>query len=222
MPSPSSWSCILMSLIRCFFVASSLPLTHRFVSLLRLRPISASRSRHHFLRHCSSDVKALKVGEEIKGETMPLNSGQRTYELLGLRRSASYEVKISYPASIPASFSIQLQTTLPELWSRKNRRLLNTEKLIFKADNDESAFVILTVDAAGVVAKPNVPERELVIYNIVCDELMLGIPHGAWWVGVAALLCLLLGILIPSFFPLHLLLKDEDLESENIALTKVS
>lgn len=159
-----------MSLIRCFFVASSLPLTHRFVSLLRLRPISASRSRHHFLRHCSSDVKALKVGEEIKGETMPLNSGQRTYELLGLRRSASYEVKISYPASvcsfapmsscfafffqflmkiilislnltlqqIPASFSIQLQTTLPELWSRKNRRLLNTEKLIFKADNDES------------------------------------------------------------------------------------
>ncbi|CAL9747687.1 unnamed protein product [Musa acuminata subsp. burmannicoides] len=198
MPSPSSWSCILMSLIRCFFVASSLPLTH------------------------SSDVKALKVGEEIKGETMPLNSGQRTYELLGLRRSASYEVKISYPASIPASFSIQLQTTLPELWSRKTRRLLNTEKLIFKADNDESAFVILTVDAAGVVAKPNVPERELVIYNIVCDELMLGIPHGAWWVGVAALLCLLLGILIPSFFPVHLLLKDEDLESENIALTKVS
>lgn len=61
-----------------------------------------------------------------------------------------------------------------------------------------------------------------VLVFAVCDELMLGIPHGAWWVGVAALLCLLLGILIPSFFPLHLLLKDEDLESENIALTKVS
>ncbi|RWW27120.1 hypothetical protein BHE74_00047453 [Ensete ventricosum] len=100
-----------------------------------IAPMSVSRSRHHFLRHCSSDVTALKVGEEIKGETMPLNSGQRTYELLGLRRSASYEVKISYPASVYMMLCTQ-------------------------------AFVIVTAIAAGVVAKPNVPERELVIYNI--------------------------------------------------------
>jgi hypothetical protein len=47
-----------------------------------------------------------------------------------------------------------------------NRRLLNTEKIIFKAQNSWPVYVLVTVEPEGVVAKPNVPERELAMFNI--------------------------------------------------------
>lgn len=93
--------------------------------------------------------------------------------------------------------------------------MLDTEKLIFKADQEESVFVSLTVENGGVIAKKSVPERELVIYNIVCDELMLGIPRNAWRVGMAALLCLLLGVVLSNFLPL---LINKGLEAEDAAV----
>jgi hypothetical protein len=40
----------------------------------------------------------------------------------------------------------------------------------------------------------------------VCDELMLGLPLFTWWVGIAALLCLVLAALAPLVLPLHKLL----------------
>ncbi|KAG1368802.1 hypothetical protein COCNU_14G012700 [Cocos nucifera] len=85
--------------------------------------------------------------------------GQRIYELQGLKKSAWYEVKISYPASIPSRFSIQLETGAPELWLGKTRRLLNTERLIFKPDNRKPVYAVVTVEAEGGVAKPNVKEN---------------------------------------------------------------
>jgi hypothetical protein len=45
-------------------------------------------------------VRALSVGEELVAETMPLRHGRRVYKIDGLRASAWYEVKISYPASV--------------------------------------------------------------------------------------------------------------------------
>uniref|UniRef100_A0A251V7V3 Uncharacterized protein n=2 Tax=Helianthus annuus TaxID=4232 RepID=A0A251V7V3_HELAN len=149
----------------------------------------------------------LNVGEELKKETMPLQSGSRIYQLQGLRPKTWYEVKISYPASIPASFSLELKRGESELLLKHHRKLLNTEKLIFKNDdadlqNDQSeTFVVLTVEPEGVVAIPNGKERETVIYNIVCDELMLGIPHEAWWVVILAVVCLGVAFVIPSFLP---------------------
>ncbi|XP_066333131.1 uncharacterized protein [Miscanthus floridulus] len=107
-------------------------------------------------------ARALSVGEELVAETMPLRHGRRVYRIDGLRPSAWYEVKISYPASIPSSFSIQLLDN----WSSKNRRLLNTEKIIFKAESSNPVYVLVTVEPEGVVAKPNVPERELALFNI--------------------------------------------------------
>ncbi|XP_076945047.1 uncharacterized protein LOC143615949 [Bidens hawaiensis] len=149
----------------------------------------------------------LNVGEELKKETMPLQSGSRIYQLQGLTPKTWYEVKISYPASIPASFSLQLKRGHPDLLLKHHRKLLNTEKLIFKYDdadlqNDQSeTYVVLTVDPEGVVAIPNGKEREMVIYNIVCDELVLGIPHEAWWVVILAIVCLGVAFAIPSFLP---------------------
>nr|GFA04177.1 caveolin-1 protein [Tanacetum cinerariifolium] len=104
----------------------------------------------------------LYVGKELVKETMPLQSGSRLYHLHGLRQSTWYEVKISYPASVR-------DLDLPV---KRQRKLLNTEKLIFKNDDAEfenrksGTCVVLTVEPEGVVAIPNAKEREMVVYNI--------------------------------------------------------
>ncbi|XP_076950746.1 uncharacterized protein LOC143623797 [Bidens hawaiensis] len=155
------------------------------------------------------------VGEVLKEETIPLQSGSRIYQLQGLRPSTWYEVKISYPASIPACFSLQLKKGDSDLLLKPHRKLLNTEKLIFKNDdadlrNDQSeTFVMLIVEPEGVVPIPNEKEREVVIYNIVCDELVLGIPHEASWVVILAVVCLGVAFMIPSFLPFVVISTDK-------------
>lgn len=48
----------------------------------------------------SFELKELKVGNELEGESLPLNMGHRVYKVTGLKKSVWYEVKISYPASV--------------------------------------------------------------------------------------------------------------------------
>ncbi|KAL5992137.1 hypothetical protein ACLOJK_013052 [Asimina triloba] len=145
-------------------------------------------------------VKELNVGKELQQEELPLQMGSRLYQ-------------------IPASFSIELKQDKSDLEFNMKRRLLNTEKLIFKVDSDalviiqepgrEEVYVLVTVEPAGVVALPHVQERQTVIFNIgkkqafvhVCDELSLGIPHKAWWVGMLAFLCIGMALIIPYFLP---------------------
>ncbi|XP_026399996.1 uncharacterized protein LOC113295876 isoform X2 [Papaver somniferum] len=160
-----------------------------------------------------ADSKVLNVGEELLRETLPLQMGSRLYRLNGLKSSTWYEVKISYPASIPASFSIQLIRDKSDIGHNWNRRLLNTEKLIFEADSNDipnhQKYVLVSVEPAGVVAIPGVKERELVLFNIVCDELLLGIPHKAIWVGVLVVICLGVACIVPSFLPPYLLVRKQ-------------
>ncbi|KAL5726577.1 hypothetical protein ACHQM5_009610 [Ranunculus cassubicifolius] len=127
--------------------------------------------------------KVLNVGKELQKEALPLKSGSGIYELRGLKSSTWYEVKISYPASIPSSFSIQLMRDKSEIGLNLKRKLLNTEKLIFKAgESIKPMYVLVSVEPEGLVAIPGASEREFAMFNIVCDELVLGIPHKAWWV----------------------------------------
>ncbi|KAL5784055.1 hypothetical protein ACOSQ2_006447 [Xanthoceras sorbifolium] len=174
------------------------------------------------------ESKVLNVGEELWKETIPLQMGSRLYQLQGLKSFNWYEVKISYPASIPASFSLQLKKDNLELGLTRNRRLLNTEKLIFKTGNlgglnDQGGmYVLVTVEPEGIVAKPHVPEREFIIFNIVCDELLLGIPYEAWWVVILVSICLVLALIVPYFLPSYLLPKNRSLQSDAQNLSKVS
>ena len=175
-------------------------------------------------RSSLEEARALSVGDELVGETIPLRYGRRLYRLAGLRPPAWYEIKISYPTSIPSSFSIRLvndPNAVEDLGS-KNRRLLNTEKILFKAESTRPVYVLVMVEPEGVVAKPNVPERELALFNIVCDELLLGIPHFAWWVGTAALICIVLASIAPYFLPLHKLLNYEAAELSSVDAAKLS
>ncbi|PUZ36516.1 hypothetical protein GQ55_9G044200 [Panicum hallii var. hallii] len=150
-------------------------------------------------------TRVLSVGKELVGETMPLRHGRRVYRIDGLRPSAWYE--------IPSSFSIRLVDDADDAdWSSKNRRLLNTEKIIFKAEGSNPVYVLVTVEPEGVVAKPNVPERELTLFNIVF----------AWWVGIAAILCIVLASLAPLVLPLHKLLNYEGSDLSEADAAKMS
>ncbi|CAH2067591.1 unnamed protein product [Thlaspi arvense] len=105
---------------------------------------------------------------ELWKETLPLHSGSLIYKLEGLKSSSWYEVKISYPAS----FSLQLIKKGDSLKLNQMRRLLNTEKLIFKVESLEETnnkgglYVLLTVEPEGIVAIPNSEERSFVVHNI--------------------------------------------------------
>ncbi|CAL9240880.1 unnamed protein product [Arabidopsis halleri] len=182
------------------------------------------------------DVKALYVGKELWREALSLQSGSRVYKLEGLKSNSCYEVKISYPASIPARFSLKLLKNR-EMGLKLNqmRRLLNTEKLMFKVEsleevnNKAGLNVLVTVEPEGIVAIPNSKERSFIIYNIgkllhysqnslvtktVCEEQLMGIPYSSWSVVILVALCLVVA-LVPWFLPSSLLIKDQSANSSH-------
>ncbi|XP_031375076.1 uncharacterized protein LOC116189525 isoform X2 [Punica granatum] len=175
---------------------------------------------------CSSHVNSveariLKAEEELWEESLPLKAGSRVYKLEGIKPNTWYEVKISYPASMPAFFSLQLVRGDSESGMNLNRRLLNTEKIIFKTESLDviqkqgGISVLVTVEPEGVVALKNVREREFIIFNIVCNELLLGIPQQVWWVVLLVLLCLVAAFIIPLFLPPYLLPRNHTRVSEH-------
>ncbi|GJM96965.1 hypothetical protein PR202_ga13850 [Eleusine coracana subsp. coracana] len=127
----------------------------------------------------------------------------------------------AFPCSADAR-TLSTVLTLQRIWGAKNRRLLNAEKIIFKAESEDPVYVLVTVEPEGVVAMPNVPERELALFNIVCDELVLGIPRFAWWVGIGTILCIVLALLAPLVLPLHKLLDYEPTELSKTDTAKMS
>jgi hypothetical protein len=61
----------------------------------------------------------------------------RNFRLSSLSPSSTYEVKVSYPASMPAT--VDLELLLPSI-ARESRRLLNTEKIIFTTPHNVVGF----------------------------------------------------------------------------------
>ncbi|CAF1927311.1 unnamed protein product [Brassica oleracea var. botrytis] len=133
--------------------------------------------------------KTLYAGKELRKETLPLQSGSRVYRVQGIKSSSWYEVKISYPASIPALFSLQLlRNGEMGLKLKQMRRLLNTEKLIFRTGR---MYVLVTVEPEGIVAIPNFKERSFSYKTHL-------------------VLCLVVAVSLPRFLPSYLLIKDGD------------
>ncbi|XP_024524495.1 uncharacterized protein LOC112344292 [Selaginella moellendorffii] len=159
----------------------------------------------------SDDVRTLDVGRERLGEILPLAAmGSAVYQVRGLDPAHDYEIKVSYPASVPAAFSLTL------LHSRRSsgttRRLLNVEKIIFPArehlildEGSHKVFVRVSVKPAGVIAKRNFKEQEFIVYNIMCERVFFsGIPEQAWWIGFLATGALLFSYFLANILP-HLL-----------------
>lgn len=161
------------------------------------------------------DLLTLRVGEEVKKEKLALQEGSSyEYEVRGLQLSKWYEIKISYPASIPGRFDITLVRESMTNLRGSARKLLNTEKLMFRVDNSFPkqmragtyyARVIVTVHPEGILSKYQLSDQPFIIYNILCEEVMLGIPKQAWWVGFLATFVLCVCLFVSSRLPPSLL-----------------
>ncbi|XP_057869675.2 uncharacterized protein LOC131076482 isoform X1 [Cryptomeria japonica] len=193
-----------------WYLSNSIMFSVLFACCGLLACLDGCASHAIVLPHNSDRSRAniLNVGEELTREVLPFHMGQSLYELHGIKPLRWYEVKISYPASIPARFSIAIVQDDSAKIFNLGRRLLNTEKLIFKADNIvpevsgyDRVFAFVSVEPAGVVAKSHLREQQFVIFNIVCDEPLFGIPNQAWWVGFLVVFGVVIICSIPNFLP---------------------
>ncbi|KAL0330745.1 UNVERIFIED_CONTAM: hypothetical protein Sangu_1620000 [Sesamum angustifolium] len=162
------------------------------------------------------DENDLHVGEELLKEALPLQNGARLYQLQGLRPHRWYEVKISYPASRYCRLGAESRKKIAQY--REDNFM--TDEMLLSTDQG-GISVLINVKPEGIVAIPGIQEREYVMFNIVCDELLLGIPHKAWYVVILALVCLVLAFGVPSYLPPFLLPKTGNPLSDQ-AVTKDS
>ncbi|KAG7587263.1 hypothetical protein ISN45_Aa02g024800 [Arabidopsis thaliana x Arabidopsis arenosa] len=147
-----------------------------------------------------------------------------TFDQLCCQRFCAFELTSDVLGlkQIPARFSLKLLKNR-EMGLKLNqmRRLLNTEKLIFKVEsleevnNKAGLNVLVTVEPEGIVAIPNSKERSFIIYNIVCEEQLMGIPYSSWSVVILVALCLVVAFIVPRFLPSSLLIKDQGVRSSH-------
>ncbi|KAJ7382861.1 hypothetical protein OS493_032230 [Desmophyllum pertusum] len=128
------------------------------------------------------------------------------YHLVQLERSRSYELRVSYPSTTPTDFYIQLAPQ-EAVQRRKTRKLLNIDKLVFRNDLTEQ-FANVTAIRAGVPYDP-ASLAEPVVYNIVLEELLLGIPWHAW--RLVVLVILIAYVTVKCFVPRVLLFIEESM-----------
>jgi len=115
----------------------------------------------------SLDWQEIQIGEK------------KFYRFSHLRSVTSYEVKISYPATFPVAFYIELVDER-KANPRTGRRLLNTEKMMFATPEDVEQFTLYSkiaveVEWHGITWKQNLTKVP-VVYNIHVGSVVGGIP----------------------------------------------
>ncbi|GJP33502.1 hypothetical protein CLOM_g18037 [Closterium sp. NIES-68] len=182
-------------------------------------------------RHDAGDSTTGKSAEE-EGEDVKEG---RFFGLHGLKPSMGYEIKISFPASLPARFHLAVVAVDPAAaadstpggaagaWgdlasglAAKSRKMLDTEKVIFRTDKHSNVLLqgrpLLPSAAVHVWAEPTavVPGgsmggdggAENVLFNIVCEELRLGIPISAFRLAAFGIILLSLVLFVAHQAPL--------------------
>ncbi|XP_074623480.1 uncharacterized protein LOC141881586 [Acropora palmata] len=108
------------------------------------------------------------------------------YHLVQLKPGRRYELRVSYDATTPTDFCIHLMSK--DALGTFTRRLLNIEKIVF--DNQKTVveqFANVTAIRTGVPLQP-ASLTNPVVYNIVLEELFMGIPWQVWKLAVIVLL----------------------------------
>ncbi|KAL9967081.1 hypothetical protein ACROYT_G025244 [Oculina patagonica] len=114
-----------------------------------------------------------------------LHSGKTAvYHLVQLEPGRSYELRVSYHSTTPTDFYIQM---IPQeaLVKGKQRKLLNIDKLVFSNHLTEQ-YANVTAIRTGIPYDP-ASLAEPVVYNIVLERLLLGIPWHSWRLVVLVL-----------------------------------
>ncbi|PRP85548.1 hypothetical protein PROFUN_06780 [Planoprotostelium fungivorum] len=135
---------------------------------------------------------------------MSISPGSKIrFALVNLSPSSYYEVRISYPANYPTIFRMRLEE--PEVFH--NRKLLNTEKIMFNTNSrghieghepphdGERYHVIVQAEQEGVWPQGADGLRD-VPFDIVLETLFYGIPRHSLRIAMS----LFVGIILSCVF----------------------
>ncbi|PNW76102.1 hypothetical protein CHLRE_12g547734v5 [Chlamydomonas reinhardtii] len=120
----------------------------------------------------------LRANTHLEAQVASLDGTPLLFSFAGLKPLTSYEVRVSYPATTPAI--IHLRLAAGELHRGQSRRLLDTEKLIFSTDASGNAQgipdALVELRATGRFVHRDGPGAgpKRLVFNIVCQELLLG------------------------------------------------
>ena len=125
------------------------------------------------------------------------------YQLLGLKAGHQYEARVSYPASLPARVTLQL-TGITSTAAFARRRLLDTEKIIFRVSPDGSVaghprpLLLLTAHSSSPHRDGPGGGSQQLIYNILVQELWLVVPTDTFpLISFAVLLLVVILLILP-------------------------
>ncbi|GMH33067.1 hypothetical protein BSKO_00901 [Bryopsis sp. KO-2023] len=141
-------------------------------------------------------VEDLIVKQGLTAQKLMMGKEDKVYRLIGLKRNKSYEVRVSYPATIPCKISLGVFRSKEGISSSsKFRKLLNVEKLIFNSEESDVMFAKMHAEADGVRPLAVNEPQDWLLYNIVLEEVMFGIPVDSFPVIAMAVAILVVAFL---------------------------
>lgn len=136
----------------------------------------------NLLQFCDGDipVKSLFPEKTVYNDVL-FDREVAVYEAKDLLPYSSYEVRLSYPSTVPTDFTINVIPPY-EVESYKSRHMFNIEKTVFTTNHITEGYMIrLTARRTGF---PWNSERmyDPVVYDIALDTLHFGLSAESWQV----------------------------------------
>lgn len=158
----------------------------------------------------------LRPNSQLSRELLKLDVEHKRYELTDLAPSTSYELRFSYPATIPARILFEVTGSSSDSTQRSrlrhsSRKLLNCEKTIISTDQlgrvqgHEHAAVVIQAQRSSVHRDGPGGGPEYLIYNLVLAQLWYGVPHDAFPLIYCAVALLVVVLIFTPIFTRRLL-----------------
>eukprot|EP01080_Neovahlkampfia_damariscottae_P012607 gene12607-6427_t len=136
----------------------------------------------------TDEVTNLKTDKTLFFEKLRPNES-KIYQVKNLKEGQKYEIRISYPSTNPALFTINiLDEKLPK------RKLLNIEKETFIADDDELIFEI-KVERESISFDKDII-KQYIHYNVIVETLYFSLVS---YETMKVIVCILLAIPMTIF-----------------------
>ncbi|KAL0476863.1 pyrE [Acrasis kona] len=119
-----------------------------------------------------ADITELVIDQTLFQEAI-MPGETKIYVVHNLIPGKRYEARVSYPAIMPAYFTVETSKDLQALKQKFiGRKLLNIEKDMFTAD-DNRMYVLVHAEREGKTSDTTV-QKKPIGYNIVVETLILG------------------------------------------------
>ena len=125
-------------------------------------------------------VMSMRPGEMKRSVRATVGGEPVLVRLEGTSLGTMYELRLSYPAVMPAKFHIDVVKVGEEKLKRyrHGRRLLNADKAVFKGFHS-ALLARIRIDKEGISYDPEIESRE-VVFNLNFDTLYLGATAATW------------------------------------------